>query len=237
MIWLMTMILALHAEAAPPPAKRAKAAADTQGVAGGVVRSKQWVVKRGPPRVEEFSGEVSYRKGPSLLNSDWALFQHATQVWQVKGHVQVWHTLKSGDRVEFLGEQGEYNQGTKLGHLLGAADGLVAYKRFPVEGGPPDEGTAVRLDWEGSDKAHLTGSVHVWGPRMELHSAKADYDAGPGTVTAVGNRPVLRILQGDWTGAVQADTMTAKEKPELFWADGKTRGWLKFKDKIAKVAK
>jgi len=105
---------------------------------------------------------VSYRKGPSLFNSDWALFRHDTQAWQARGHVKLVHGLKSGERIEGSGEKAEFDQTTGRGSLVGAAGGPVSYARFPTEG-PPDSGSATRLEWEGQEHIRLTGQVHVWG--------------------------------------------------------------------------
>ena len=231
---LAGMLLSLALSA---PAARAALAQQARPVVGGVVRSREWVIRRSPRREEEFIGEVSYHKGPSALSSDWALFRHDEQIWQARGHVRVRHVLESGDRIEASGEVSEFDQKTEQGHLLGAPGGLVSFRRFPTSEGGTDEGSAVRLDWHGQATARLSGQVKLWGPRLELWGDRADYDDAAGTVTVVGSRPVVRLLQGDWTGAVQGDTVTAREKPESLWADGKTRGWLRFKDKLEKLAK
>ena len=236
-MWLAALLLWSRATAAaadPGPAHR-----ETSGrsVAGAVVRSREWIIRRGPQREEEFVGDVSYRKGPSLLTSDWALFKHESQTWQARGHVRLKLTLKSGDRVDVSGETAAYDQTTARGHLLGPKGARISFERFPSEG-PPDSGTARRLDWEGQQNARLTGQVHVWGPRLELWGDQADYAADHASLTLTGSRPVLHALQpGDWTGAVQADRIVALENPDRLQADGKARGWIRFKDKLEKLAK
>lgn len=206
------------------------AGAEAPKAVGSVVRSKEWVMRRAPHREEEFVGEVSYRKGPSLLTSDWALFKHEPQLWDARGHVRLQHELKSGDRVEVSGETAQFDQKSARGRLLPAQDGRVSYSRTPQEGAP-DQGTAQRLEWEGQERIRLVGKVKVWGPRLALQGDRADYEAGDGRLTVTGGRPVVQVLQGDWTGAVQGDTVTALQRPDRLHADGKTRGWIKFKEK------
>ena len=87
------------------------------------------------------------------------------------------------------------------------------------------------------NRARLSGDVHVWGPRLELWGDQADYDAADGKLTVTGGRPVVQVLQGDWTGAVQGDTVTALQKPDRMLADGNTKGWIRFKDKPGKKKK
>ena len=203
--------------------------------AGAVVRSKEWLVRRAPQREEEFVGDVSYHQGPSVLTADWALLRHALRLWKARGRVKLVQMLKSGDRVEVMGENAEYSQNTARGWLTG--NGPISFYRYPAAGPPPDEGTAQRLDWEGREKAHLTGGVHVWGPRAELWSGQADYDAAQGVLTCTQNRPVLHLLEGGWTGAVQAESLAGRQNPDRFWADGRTMGWIKFKDNPEKLLK
>ncbi len=231
MTWLAALLLCVRLAAVENGA-----AHDGQAVVGGVVRSKEWVIRRTPYREEEFVGEVSYHRGPSLLTSDWALFKHEPQTWDARGHVRLQHGLKSGDRIDVAGETAQYDQKTSRGRLLGPQGGLVSYSRIPLEGAP-DSGSAKRLDWEGQERIRLTDQVHVWGPRLALWGDQADYETGEGKLTVTGGRPVVHVLQGDWTGAVQGDKVVALQKPDRIQADGRTMGWIQFKDKPGKKKK
>jgi lipopolysaccharide export system protein LptA len=269
MIWLAALLLCARPAAADDGASHAGKA-----VVGGVVRSKEWVVRRAPHREEEFIGEVSYSKGSSLLNADWALYKQEPQIWQARGHVRLQRTLPSGGRddasgdagqfneksglmdarghlrlrrtlpsgelIDVAGETGQFNQKSGSGWLLGPKGEPVDYSRTPLEGAP-DLGTAQRLEWEGQELIHFIGRVHVWGPRLELWGDKADYEASEQKLTATGSRPVVHVLngalKGDWTGAVQGDTVVALQKPDRFQADGRTRGWIQFKDEPGKRKK
>jgi lipopolysaccharide export system protein LptA len=235
MTWLAVLLLCAQPAAADDGASHAGRA-----VVGGVVRSKEWVNRRAPHHEEEFVGDVSYTKGPSLLTSDWAIFRHEPQTWDARGHVRLKQLLGSGDRIEASGETAHYNQKTSHGWLLGPKGGRVSYSRIPLEGAP-DLGSAKRLDWEGQERSRLTGQVRVWGPRLALWGDQADYEASDGKLTVTGGRPVVHVLQGDlrgdWTGAVQGDKVAAFDKPDRMQADGKTRGWIQFKEEPGKKVK
>ena len=88
--------------------------------AGAVVRSKEWLVRRAPQREEEFVGDVSYHQGPSVLTADWALLRHALRLWKARGRVKLVQMLKSGDRVEVMGEKAEYSQ-----RVIVLKDGMI----------------------------------------------------------------------------------------------------------------
>jgi hypothetical protein len=203
-------------------------------VVGGLVRSREWLIRRAPKREEEFVGDVSYRKGRDLFSADWALFRHDAQLWQARGRVRLEHRFESGDVVTVSGERAEFNQASGRGTLLPAAGGRVTFVRQPPEGAP-DKGSAAKIEWRGHDQARMTGGVFVRGPRLELDGDDADYEAS-GELAVSGGRPVLRVLEGDWTGAVQADVLAVRRDPETIRADGRTKGWLRFKDKLEKLA-
>lgn len=195
------------------------------GVLGGLVSSREWKVRRAPEKEEEFIGDVRYRNAESAVAADWALYRHATQSWRARGHVGIEHKLPSGDKVSAKGSEATYDQRTRNGSL--SSPERVEFTRTPLEG-EPDHGVASRADWEGRERMTLAGLVHVWGPRLETWSDRAEFDHAAGTIRLTGGRPVLRKLEGEWTGAVQADEVRASEKPRRLSAEGKARGWIEF---------
>jgi hypothetical protein len=202
-------------------------------VAGGVVSSKEWRVKRGVDKEEEFIGDVRYRTGPSVIRSDWALYKHGPQTWQLRGNVRVDRTLDSGDRVESSGDHAFFEMKKKAGWVT--ADDLVALKRTPADGTAPDFARAQRLEWKGKERGSLIGAVHLWGPRVESWSDRADWDEATGEILMTGGRPVARKFTGwneddDWAGALKGDTVRAWQSKRKLSADGKVVGWLEFKD-------
>jgi hypothetical protein len=210
-------------------------------VAGGVVSSKEWTVHRSSTdKTEEFSGDVRYRTGATVLNADWALYTHSTQYWDVKGDVRVNHKLEAGDVLEAQGDRARFNQQDQKGDLTGREG--VRFTRTPAEG-DWDYGSSKRLEWEGRDRAAAAGAVHLWGPRLESWSDRTDYYHGMDDLKMTGGRPVVLKLaafddsNSDWLGAVQGDEITITKEPRTLTAEGKARGWLDFTDSAAKQAR
>ncbi|MEK7382927.1 MAG: hypothetical protein AAB262_06540, partial [Elusimicrobiota bacterium] len=71
--------------------------------AAAIVRSKEWVIRRGQNREEEFVGDVRYDSAGTRLSADWALFKHASRAWQARGNVRIHKTLKGGDMISACG--------------------------------------------------------------------------------------------------------------------------------------
>ncbi|MBI3553282.1 MAG: hypothetical protein HY077_12375 [Elusimicrobia bacterium] len=222
---LLVLLLALRA-----PAQAAGP------VAGSVVSSKEWKVRRGAEKEEEFIGDVRYRSGRTIFTSDWALFKHATQAWQAKGKVRVESLLEDGDSMAAQGDQAVFSQQTEKGGLTGK-DG-VEFTRTPRDE-EPDHGRSARLEWEGKNRVAAVDGVRLWGPRLEAWADRADYDRFSGDLKLSGHRPVLLKLPGfdesssDWVGALQGDSVNAYQNPRRLTADGKARGWLDFTEKRA----
>lgn len=198
-------------------------------VAGGVVSSREWVVRRSPEKEEEFIGDVRYRTGQSQLKADWALYRHASQAWEIRGRVRIEHALESRDILHAEGEKAFFNQKTRQGELRGPSG--ASFRREPADGAP-DYGKASVLRWEGRERADLTGGVHLWGPRLEAWSDKAGYEAAAGRLTLEGGRPVLLKLEGfedsgSWVGAVKADKAQASTLEKRLEAAGRAVGWLR----------
>ncbi|MDD5657330.1 MAG: hypothetical protein PHF00_08775 [Elusimicrobia bacterium] len=205
-------------------------------VVGGLVRSREWVIRRAPEREEEFIGDVSYRKGPDFFQADWALFNHKTERWLARGRVRLEHLFASGDRLEVQGERAEYDQVSERGRLLPAPGARVSFVRRPAAG-EPDYGSAGSVAWHDSQQVRFEDGVSVWGPRLELQGSRGSYDAASGELVVSGGRPVLRAFESGWTGAVQADVVAARRDPEELRAEGRTRGWIRFKDELEKLAR
>lgn len=201
-------------------------------VAGGVVSSKEWRVKRGAEKEEEFIGDVRYRTGPSVIKSDWALYKHEAQTWELKGRVSVDRTLESGDRVDARGDRAFVRMKQKAGHMTSSS--MVDFKRLPVDGSDPDFGEARRLEWTGRERISLIGEARLWGPRLESWSDRADYDGASNEILMTGGRPVVRKFSGwapddDWIGALKGDEVRAYQAQRRLSADGHVVGWLEFK--------
>ncbi len=214
-------------------------AADAATTAAGVVRSREWVVRRGEKREEEFIGDVRYESAGSKLTADWALYQHATKAWKARGNIVVVRRLEDGTVLEARGEKASFAEDGRGGVLEPAPGGRVHFRRQPPDGTAPDLGEGDRLTWTDTDAAVLSGSARVSGPRADGWADTATWDRATGAITLAGGRPVLRKKEGDWSLAIKADQVAATEAPRRIEADGKVRGWLQFKDeeKLKRLAR
>lgn len=206
----------------------AKAAQSTP-VAGSVVRSKEWIIRRGDSREEEFIGDVRYESAGTRLTSDWALFRHASRTWQARGAVALRRVTEDGTVFSARGEKASHEEDTKRGFLEPEPGAKVVFTRTPP-GLEPDHGESGRVSWNGEREVTLSSGARVWGPRLELAADEAVYERGLGRLTLNGGRPVLRKVEGDWTTALKADRVVAVESPRRIEARGRVKGWMIFKD-------
>lgn len=214
-------------------------AADAATTAAAFVRSKEWVVRRGEKREEEFIGDVRYESAGSKLTADWALYQHATKQWKARGSILVVRRLEDGTVLEARGEKATFAEDGRGGVLEPAPGGRVRFKRSPPDGSDPDLGEGDRLTWTDTEQAVLSGSARVSGPRADGWADTATWSRATGAITLGGGRPVLRKKEGEWSLAIKADDVAATEAPRRVQADGKVRGWLQFKDeeKLKRLAR
>ena len=217
----------------------APAAAQSTPVAGSVVRSKEWVIRRGANKEEEFVGDVRYDSAGTRLTSDWALFSHADRSWRARGSVRLRRQTADGVVFEAAGEKAGHDEDSKRGFLDPAPGARVLFTRQPPDGLEPDRGESGRVTWNGENKVTLSAGAKVWGPRLELAADEALYEKADGRLTLNGGRPVLRKVEGEWTTALKADEVVATESPRRVEARGKVKGWMIFKDrdKLKELAK
>ncbi len=214
-------------------APAARADSPIPDVAGSVVRSRRWIVRRGKKPEEEFVGDVRYHAEGADARADWALYRHWAADWRARGHVWLRRVLSGGDAVEARGETARYDQATEAGRLDPAPGGLVSFSRTPPQGGPPDLGEGRRFSWVGRESAELDGAARAWGPRVEFWADRARFDSAPSRVTLTGGRPVLRRLEGANPGAVKADVIVGYDDPRRLVATGRAVGWVVFTDTAA----
>ena len=216
----LALLLALPAGAERP----------ASSAAGSVVRSREWIVRRGASREEEFVGEVRYDAAGSHFSSDWALFRQESRDWSARGNVVLRKDLDDGDVVTGRGGSVRYNEATRSGTLEPAPGARVEFVRAPADG-EPDRGESARLDWEGESWAALGGGVRVWGPRLQAWADSARYEFPARALLLRGGRPVARKVDedGGWTTALKADRIDATYSPRRIEARGGVKGWLVFK--------
>jgi len=214
------------------------AAAQPTPVSGSVVRSKEWVIRRGENKEEEFIGSVRYESAGTRLTSDWALFKHADRTWQARGAVFLRRESGDGAVYEARGHKGGHDEESKRGYLDPSPGERVLFTRTPP-GLEPDHGESGRVTWNGESRVTLSAGAKVWGPRLELAADEAIYEKESGRLTLNGGRPVLRKMEGEWTTALKADEIVATDAPRRIEAHGRVKGWMIFKDrkKLKELAK
>jgi hypothetical protein len=221
----------------PPAAARAESGADDAPVsstapatnaAGSVVRSKEWIVRRGKSREEEFIGEVRYDAAGTKLSADWALYRQGPNDWKARGHIAVRRELSGGDVFETVGETAWYDENTLRGRLEPARGVRVPVLHTPPDGSAPDHAEGDHLSWVGETAGVLSGRVLGWGPRGEFWADAARYDRELSTrsVTLSGARPAIHNDRGGDDAALKADTIVLFDDPRRAVASGRVKGWI-----------
>ena len=215
---LPILLLLLSSDAA-----RAESATNA---AGSVVLSKEWIVRRGKSREEEFIGDVRYDAAGTKLSSDWALYRQGPSDWQARGRIAARKEFSAGDVVETAGERAWYDENTLKGRLEPARGGRVPLLHTPPQGGP-DHAEGDHLSWVGEAVGVLSGSARGWGPRGEFWADTARYDRGLSTrsLTLDGNRAAVHNFQGGDDAALKADRIVVFDAPRRAIATGRVLGW------------
>jgi hypothetical protein len=213
---LLLLLLSGPASAQPSPAP----------AAGSVVRSKEWIVRRGKSKEEEFIGDVRYESAGTKLSSDWALYRQGPDDWQARGNIRARKEFDDGDVVETAGETATYNQTTQKGTLEPAKGGRIGLRRTSLLRAP-DHGEGDRLSWEGERAFALSGRARGWGPRGEFWADSALYALAPTrSLTLTGRRPLLHVHDDGADAALNADRIHDIEAPRRADADGHVLGWI-----------
>ncbi|MBI5242377.1 MAG: hypothetical protein HY922_01680 [Elusimicrobia bacterium] len=197
---------------------------------GSVVRSREYVIRRAPTKQEEFIGDVSYRRASRSARADWALFDHASQVWKLRGSVHGEDRLKDRSGLSVDGHEAVHNVDTGLGELRGQGEnGLVTLIRNKPGPEATDRAYARKLSWDQKGGTlRLLGDVRLDSPMGEAAAWTALYRHSDRSLTLTGGPPLVAPRQRGWQAAAQADEIRATERPQKIQAAGSVRGWLFF---------
>lgn len=182
----------------------ASAAPTRSAAVGSVVKSEKWHIRRKPHRIEELSGNVTYRKEGRFLRADWARYDHKLKVLRAKGRIRVEHPTDDGGMITLRGEHAYFDENLQKGSLKGK-----------------DEADSVRF--ERTNEAR--GSAG-YGRAQVLR-----FDAAEESLRLEGSRPFVTSKESRWSAAVQADRITIyRGGPEgrRIVAEGRTQGWIHF---------
>ncbi|MBI4425213.1 MAG: hypothetical protein HY554_15890 [Elusimicrobia bacterium] len=249
------MILLLLALASAPAAGGAEP--KRKPLAGLVVRSDDYELRRSPEVVEEFRGRASYAHGGRELHADWMERRHRGDRWRARGRVRGVLTRGDGTVIEARGHEAAHDGATRLGWLRPRTGGRLELERrapcesrlsslacrdaYRVAAGAeaPDRASAREASWDArAERLRLEGEVHAWGPSGESWAESADYSHAGRRLDLSGRRPVMVSRTEDWNGAVQADRIAALQgaagpgpaAPARVEAAGGVRGWVVFRD-------
>lgn len=176
-----------------------------------VVKSDKWHIRRKPHKIEELSGNVTYRQGERFLRADWVVYDHKLKVLRARGRIRIEHPTDEGDKITLRGERAHFDQNLQKGSLEGKS-----------------KTDSVRFDRVNKSR-NSTGH----GRAQVLR-----FDAAEESLRLTGRRPYVTGRESRWSAAVQADRITVyRGGPEgrRIVAEGRTQGWIHFKGRFGKI--
>ena len=251
-VLLCAGFLAPQGRAAP---RAGAPAAKRRPLAGLVVRSKDWVVHRGTDTVEEWTGDVSYRRQGREIWADWAQRRHVDDRWLARGRVRAVWTAEDGAVTQARGDEARYGGEAESGTLLPKPGDFLDLERREPDRLEPARARARKMTWDAQGRrARLEGDVYAWGPEGKAWAGAADIDDDAKRLDLSGRRPVLlydarecpRRVGRDtdaskappkckrFNGAVQADRIAAFKSPRSIEGEGAVRGWVVFERRPSK---
>ena len=199
-------------------------------IAGGVVQSDEWVVRR-DKNEEEFTGHVRFDRARDHGQSDWALYEKGKGLWKLKGGVHGLRETEKGEILELWADEADYHMDSKDGRARGTKDRMRFRRTFTRKGQPVVwDGTAQEAVWNGGDqRMRLLGGVTVDGADIFLRSRAAVWDQATRKGELQGGRPVGRFSGERYVSACQADVIGVSDDPQTIEAHGGVTGWFVMK--------
>lgn len=204
----------------------ASSAKKTPSLAGGVVRSEKWTIRRDKGE-EEFEGNVSYHKDEYDFKSDWALYRKKQGHWQARGSLVGVRTWENGNRTECYGSRGEYFQNTGEGAVFSDPPERVRIVHHDLLEGTWQSFSDKALANEKESLLTLSGNVATHGDKSHSLSDTAVYDNTTSMITFTGGPPVVWGLRDNYTIALQARIIKVFRSAGDMKASGNVRGWFR----------
>lgn len=222
----MKALLLLLCLAAPGPAQE-------NSLIGSSVKSDKWNIKRGDQKVEEFTGNVQYKKEGRRLAADWALYNHDTQRLDARGNLSAEDRLEDGTTASARGEKAFFDRTSGKGWLSGRRpEDPVSLLVVHPDSSEQGRGGAQRIAWDVKERlVDLEGDAWFKEERGEAHAARARFLHTEKKLELSGRRPTIRAVGPGWTAAVQADALSATAidaDRRRVTGKGGAKGWLHF---------
>lgn len=197
---------------------------------GSSVKSDKWNIKRGEQKLEEFTGNVEYKKAGRSARADWALVDHDKNTVEVNGNIRAEERLADGTAARLSGESARHDRKSGRGTLT--APGGVRMEVFYPDGSEQGRGRADRAFWNMKEgEVMLEGSAWFKETRGQIWAESARFYHKVKRLELSGRRPVLTAVGPGWTAALQADAVAAEGLPDgrrRVTGLGRARGWLNF---------
>ena len=204
-----------------------------ESLIGTSVKSDKWNIKRGEQKIEEFTGNVVYKKDRRGARADWALYDHDRRRLDARGALSADERLEDGTLAVARGEKAVHDQANGRGSLEGRTpeEGVRLELKKP-DGSEQGRGRADRASWDLKERTvRLDGGVWVKEERGEARAETARFNQAKKRLDLEGRRPVLSGVGPGWGAAVQADAVSAEAlsgSRRRITGNGKAHGWLYF---------
>lgn len=211
----------------------AAAAAQENSLIGSSVSSDKWNIKRGDQKIEEFTGNVQYRKEGRRLAADWALYNHSTQRLEARGTIRAEDRLGDGTTATARGEKASFERLSGKGWLAPKRpEEQVSLLVERPDGAEQGRGGARRVEWDVRRReVLLQGDAWFTEGRGDVRAETARFIHPAKRLELSGRRPVIRAVGPGWAAAVQADALTATaidDDRRRVTGKGGAKGWLHF---------
>lgn len=209
------------------------AAAQEGALIGSVVRSDKWNIKRGDHKIEEFTGNVQYRREGRRLRADWAVYDHDQQTLETRGNLKAEEKLSDGTLAALEGEKGFFDRAVGKGWIIGRRpESGVPLLLLRPDGSEQGRGGSQKISWDlPKREISLEGDAWFEEDRGTVHAATARFNHGQKSLELLGRRPVITAQGPNWSAAVQADAFKAVALDggrRRVTGTGRSHGWIHF---------
>jgi lipopolysaccharide export system protein LptA len=196
-------------------------------VLGGVVRSKQWIMKRNVGE-EEFIGDVSYKMPGYQIFSDWALYSRKTEVIKLKGNIRGKKAWEDSSTTDASADSGRYEANErKIWLYSNPNSNVIINHNDPKYGAWSSKSKSAVYDDETS-LLTLEDNVYINSKDITSKSDMARYYQLQSLLKLDG-KPLIWGSYNDYDFAIQGNSATASKFYQELQIEGSVKGWIKSK--------